>query len=152
WPAFVGAAKFDGSKVTIRNVSSDALYGVFLQRAADAMTSYVVSEVPAMERRLGPGSIRAFMYADYGIGTIGQSVIANTATIQDNPDLVRRFLKATYRGVKAAMEDPAKAIAALKKARPDADEALMLSQLKLAQEKLYVSERTRQKPLGWMAE
>src|SRR5262249_30172638 len=43
----------------------------------------------------------------------GYAIVANKDMVQNNPDLVRRFVRATLRAVDAARHDPDSAIAAL---------------------------------------
>ncbi len=51
-------------------------------------------------------------------------LVASDSTIQNNTDLVRRFLRATVQGYGTAMKDHAKALAALFKDSPDADKQM----------------------------
>lgn len=51
--------------------------------------------------------------------------ITNETMIADNPETVRKFLDATTRGFKEAMEDPEAAAAAILKNAPETDEALL---------------------------
>jgi putative hydroxymethylpyrimidine transport system substrate-binding protein len=57
---------------------------------------------------------------DWGVPLYYELVItASEATVNDRPELVERFLRATRRGYEDAIADPAAAIAALQAASPD---------------------------------
>ena len=59
---------------------------------------------------------------DWGVPPYYELVItASEATIDDRPDVVERFLRATRRGYEDAIADPAAAIATLQAASPDLD-------------------------------
>ena len=89
-------------------------------------------------------------YADMGVNTMGLAILASRDTIARNPDLVRRFNLATRMAFEAALQDPAAAIDAGMKAKPDMDRELSLAQLK-AGLTLLKSPRGADKPIGWMA-
>src|SRR5205085_9091104 len=69
--------------------------------------------------------------ADYGIITHGYTIFATDATIQNNPDVVQRFLRATLRGVKYTLEHPEEANKILIKRDTKIDEALSLKRLQM---------------------
>lgn len=53
--------------------------------------------------------------ADYGIVTHGYTIFATEKTINERPDLVLRFLRATLKGIKYTVENPEDAIESLLK-------------------------------------
>jgi hypothetical protein len=58
-------------------------------------------------------------YADIGVDTVGMTIHAHMDTLKEKPDLVRRFVKATIRTWEAAQKDPAAAVKAALKVKPD---------------------------------
>jgi ABC-type nitrate/sulfonate/bicarbonate transport system substrate-binding protein len=75
-------------------------------------------------------------------------LITNEALIDDDPEKVKGFLKATARGYQYAMDHPEEAAAILLKHAPELNEALVVeSQKFLAQEYMRDSDRW-----GWMKE
>ena len=54
-----------------------------------------------------------------GLNDDGTGIIATKETIKSNPDLVRRFVAATIKGLKSAIADPAEAGAIMHKLRPE---------------------------------
>ena len=55
----------------------------------------------------------AFAYSDYGADQPGYAIATHKNLVRDNPDLVRRFVLATLRGVKAAKENPDASVKAM---------------------------------------
>jgi NitT/TauT family transport system substrate-binding protein len=68
-----------------------------------------LSNEPSQLRALGY-EINVIAVSDY-LDLVGNSLITNEETIADDPELVRSVLKAFYRGVKDAAEDPEEAYA-----------------------------------------
>ncbi|MFN3625558.1 MAG: glycosyltransferase family 4 protein, partial [Hyphomicrobium sp.] len=75
---------------------------------------------------------------------------ATRDTLSRNPDMVRRFIRATQRSFEAAEREPEAAIAAVMRVKADMDRALSLAQLR-AGLPLMRSPRGQQRPIGWMA-
>lgn len=90
-----------------------------------------------------------FPYAELGVNTIGLTIQTNQKTIDENPDLVKRFVEATQESFAAAKDDEDGAIAAGVKTKPDLDIDLAKAQLE-AGYKLVESPHSKGKPLGVM--
>ncbi len=75
--------------------------------------------------------MNSIRFGDVGVDTIGLVVHTNTDTIKDNPDLVRRFVRATVKSWQATREDPDAAVQAVLKAKPSLSAQLVKNQLKV---------------------
>jgi len=53
------------------------------------------------------------------------TIITNETVIKDNPDLIKRFLRATAKGYELAIENPELAVEALLEVAPELDEELV---------------------------
>lgn len=69
-------------------------------------------------------------YADYGLDVYGSGFATRDALIEKDPELVRAFLKAAYRGYADAARDPKAALAIIRKAYPLLDEAVTERQIR----------------------
>jgi NitT/TauT family transport system substrate-binding protein len=94
--------------------------------------------------------LRSILYADNGANTMGLAIHATRETLSRNPDLVRRFIRATQRSFEAGEREPEAAIAAGIRVKADMDRALSLAQLRAGLQ-LVRSARGAQRPIGWMA-
>jgi len=90
------------------------------------------------------------LYADLGANTMGLAIHATRDTLSRNPDMVRRFIRATQRSFEAGEREPEAAIASVMRVKADMDRALSLAQLR-AGLPLVRSARGQQRPIGWMA-
>jgi NitT/TauT family transport system substrate-binding protein len=90
------------------------------------------------------------MFADIGVDTIGMTLHAHTDTLKDNPDMVRRFLKATIRSWEAAQQDPTAAARAAVKVKPDLNPSSTEDQLRTNLGQLH-SKNTQDKSIGFSA-
>jgi NitT/TauT family transport system substrate-binding protein len=89
-------------QVTLRIVSVAARNTVFYQDQVEGIVSSVVGSpmdmiVAAREGRGRP--IHIMPFADFGVQALSQGLIVHDDTIAQNPDLVRRFLRASTRAV-----------------------------------------------------
>ncbi|HZU04915.1 MAG TPA: ABC transporter substrate-binding protein [Chloroflexota bacterium] len=96
-------------------------------------------------------NVKIQLYADWGVNTLGNGYLTHVQTIQDKPELVRGFVRATLRGWKDVQADQAAGIAALLKQFPATKEEFLVAGLPWVLEHFY-SDETRGRPLGWMSE
>ena len=131
------------TKVTEVDVGFD--YTQFIQGKIDAEWAFTVTaglDLPAKGIELN-----FINPADYGIITHGYTIFASDETISKSPDLVRRFLKASLRGVEAAVADPEEATKSLLNRSPELD-----MELNLKRQRAYnaVTSDSAEFPSGYM--
>jgi NitT/TauT family transport system substrate-binding protein len=90
------------------------------------------------------------MFAEIGVDTVGMTLHAHTDTLANNPDLVRRFVKATIRSWEAARQDPTAAAKAAQKVKPDLNLASTEDQLRTNLGQLH-SKNSQGKSIGYSA-
>jgi NitT/TauT family transport system substrate-binding protein len=118
FPAFAKAAGIDAAKVNWVVAASSALPGLLASGKVPCVGQFTVGE-PLLRMATAPKKLVRFAYSDPGLSYYGNGIIATEATISSNPDLVRRFMAATIKGLKAAIADPADAGAIMHKAHPE---------------------------------
>lgn len=114
FPAYAQAAKIDASKVTWLVASSDALPGMLQTGRADGIGQFIVGE-PLLAKAAAPKQVVALSYADAGLDLYSNGIIASDNLIRSKPDVVRRFVAATLRGLRDAMANPQEAGAIMHK-------------------------------------
>lgn len=112
FPVAARNAGADPNKIKLTNVAESALVSSYLQKLAPAMLGGI-DDKPAEIKAAGGKPPLVFNYADYGVHQPGYAIVAHRDTVATNPDLVRRFVRATLRSVAAAEADPDSAIRAL---------------------------------------
>lgn len=88
-------------------------------------------------------------FSEFGLSAYGTGLIARNDTVDRDPELVKKVVRAVQRGWAAAVEDPDAAVAAGLKIQPNADKGLLLEGLKVSTEELLHTPKTEGKPLGW---
>ena len=117
FPVLMAAAKVDPAKVNVLSPATGAKVALFLQRRVDAITGVTYFHLPTFER--DKVAVHHFTYGDFGVSALEGGVAANVAWLAANPDLARRFVKSTQDAFIAAKANPAAAVDALIKLRPE---------------------------------
>jgi NitT/TauT family transport system substrate-binding protein len=120
FPAYAKAAGVDASKVTWLVTTSDALPGLLSLGRADGIGQYTVGE-PLLKKAAGAQELNELAYSDAGLDFYGAGLIADGKLLEKNPEMVRRFVKATLKGLSDAVAHPDQAAAALHKAHREVD-------------------------------
>jgi len=103
--AYAKAAKIDASKVKWTVVASDAIASTLALGRADAVGYYTISEA-LLKKTTGGKELVKLVYADAGMDFYSNGIIASEDIIKSKPDVVKRFVAATLRGLKDAIADP----------------------------------------------
>lgn len=120
FPAFAKAAGIDAQKVRWVVASSETLPGLLAAGKVPCIGQFTVGE-PMLRAQLAPAKLVRFAYSDPGLSYYGNGIVATDTTIATKPDLVRRFVAATIRGMKDAFANPAEAGAIMHKLVPQVD-------------------------------
>ena len=147
-PAVWKANGVDGDKVKILRVEGAGKMVAIAEKRVEAIMAGLDNQSITLPTQGVP--IVDYGYAQYGVNTTGLQIHAHEDTIKSNPDLVRRFVKATVRSFEAAIADPAASIKAGQKVKPDLETALSLEQLRVGIS-LMNSKATQGKPIGYLA-
>jgi NitT/TauT family transport system substrate-binding protein len=133
------------NKIHYTEVDTGFDYNQLLAKRVDAEWGFTVTaglDLPAKGV-----DINIMNPADYGIVTQGYTIFATDSTIQNRPDIVLKFLRATLRGVDYTMKHPEEARDILVMKEPSLDPALSLRRLKAY---LSVTSDTPRYPPGYM--
>ena len=149
FPAFAKANGIDESKVSWLSVDPNSKNSALLNYTADAMMTFILT-LPVLQKAARPGDeVGTFVYADHGVDHYSNGLLALEDTIAKKPDMVRRFVGATLKGVEYTLANPQDAIAIMKKSHPQLNEELAAREMPILKE-LIVTDFTRQKGLGRM--
>ena len=94
-------------------------------------------------------NVGSIEYSDYGMNAYGPGLATTDDRIGKNPDLVRRFVKATYRGYQFALDKPEEAVDIMVKMFPTVDRNVGLQQIREI-DKLIVDDSAPNKTLGYL--
>ena len=105
---YARAAGFDAASVKWIAANSDALPGMLTAKRVDGIGQFTVGE-PLLAATAAPKEVLGLPYSDAGLDYYSNGIVASDTMIENNPDLVRRFVKATLDGLKSAIADPKEA-------------------------------------------
>jgi NitT/TauT family transport system substrate-binding protein len=151
FPAFAKAAGIDNSKVNWQTIDPTAKYPLMMSGQAEVSTEFLTA-LPVLERQAAEvgRTLQIMRFSDYGADLYGNSLMTTDTYIAEKPDVVRRFVAATLRGLEWAFQNPDEAAAILKKYNPEVDPAIARQEVTILQE-LVVTEETRAHGLGYFS-
>jgi len=103
--------------------SSETLPGLLQSARVPCVGQFTVGE-PMLRAQLAPAKLVRFAYSDAGLSYYGNGIVATDSTIVSKPDVVRRFVAATIRGMKDAFADPTGAGVIMNKHHSQVDPAV----------------------------
>ncbi|MGE3149179.1 MAG: ABC transporter substrate-binding protein [Pseudorhodoplanes sp.] len=141
------------NKLSLQDVKTvaltDAKLAALLTGKVDSISGDVYFWQPQAEEQ--GKKTTSLLYADYGITNLSFGIIASTQFIAKNPDIVRRFVAATLKGLEYSFAniDEASNIY-LKSITGTQSKKFVVGALEYWKEQTHTP-ATKGKPLGWMA-
>jgi len=121
------ANNVDCGKVTMVQVDPAAKVVAVLEKKTDGLLGGADDQYFLIKYKgANPYAMR---YADYGANIVGMTIMTSGDTIKKNPDLVKRFVRATVKSWEEAKKNPGAAVDAAMKAKPDLNRQSTLDQL-----------------------
>ena len=119
--------KLDMSKITFVQVDPAAKVVTVLEKKADALLGGADDQYFLIKYKgATPAAMR---YADFGGNIVGMTIMTTGETLKKNPDLVKRFVRATVQSWEETKKNPGAAVDAALKAKPDLNRQSTLDQL-----------------------
>jgi NitT/TauT family transport system substrate-binding protein len=153
FPIVLANAGLSESDIKITNVPDGALVSSYLQGAGGAVGILGgLDDKPAEIKANGGAEPVAFPYSSYGVNQVGYCIVARKDLVENNPDLVKRFVTATAKSYKETEANPEAAVASMADIvggtmNEDAGKAQALEVLKVTLGILY-SAANKDKVLG----
>lgn len=146
--ALLAAGGLAESDVTLNAIGFNQVEGITSGREQAAVV-YVANE-PVQLRALGY-ELSVLRTSDY-LELVSNGLITNEKTLEENPELVRRMVRATLKGIQDAAADPVGAYEISKKYVENlelADEAVQMKVLTTSIEMWGVEQNGRTNPQAW---
>jgi hypothetical protein len=115
-----------------------------LEGTTDVSTGYIINE-PNQAIEAGK-EINTILMADYGVNMYADVIVATEDTIENRPELVEKFLRATLKGWQYALENADEAVDATLKYATDSSRSHQTYMLKSSVPLIH----TGHTPIGWM--
>lgn len=150
WPAFCEVNQIDCSSIELINIQPEAKQAIVASgQAHGAFDAYTGLNI--WTKALGEDAISYLDWSEWGIGLYGHGYAVHNELIEENPDLVERFLRASYKSWRDAKLDPEASIDAMIEG-PDVqpfDREVYLENLHLILSRV-VAERAAEYGIGWI--
>ncbi len=127
WPLFLKKTGLTESDFKTVAGDGQTKLNAVINGQADLLLGYVMDQSMKIKDATGK-DVYPIKFADYGINLVSSGIIANTDYVKENPDVVKRFMKATTEAIEAAEKDPKGAVDAILAANPKAGKAETLQQ------------------------
>jgi NitT/TauT family transport system substrate-binding protein len=122
-PTLCELAGIDFQKIKLVTVDSQAKDPLLLSGKVDAIGQFQAGGATRYKKAAARENIDLvwFPYFKYGFKAYGLSLVASEKMIAEKPDLLKRFLAATYKGVAWALDNPEKTVKMYTDFRPEMD-------------------------------
>ena len=147
-PDYLAILKANGiDRSTIQEVRVGFDPRILTEQKVDILAVFKSNEPDTLER-LG-FEVTVFDAADYGVATMGLTFITLEDLVRDDPDKVRRFLKAAMKGLEFAFSNTEEALDIVLKYAENENRDHMRFML-LTEKMDAISPETEENGLGWM--
>src|SRR5437016_4990130 len=136
----------DLSKIQLIQMDVSARTTQFLTRKIDVMSVYLSNEWPQIEKRANV-KFNLLRVSDFGLNLLGASMIVGNAFAEQNPETVKKLLRATAKGYRDAMANPKAAAQAMAKYMKIPEDPDVLE--KQVEATVVSTNAPAGKPLGW---
>lgn len=149
WPALAERNGIKATTVKQQRIGAAVREPMLSAGQVDAVTgSSYLSALNLKDRGIPADDIAVLSFADYGGSAYGAALIVNPKFAADKPEAVRAFIRATLRGLRQTIKDPAKAIEAVIAQINGGSRELELERLRTALNDNIVTAEVRQNGFG----
>lgn len=155
WMMFPTLAKINGldlSKLKVINIAPDQKFAMLASGKVDATTGFITTApiVSRMTAKYGK-KLKDILLANYGLDIYGAGLATKSQTLVNRGEMVRKFLRATVKGVADAIEHPDWAMDALIKHSPALQRTPNREVWDIAVD-LWLTPAQKRLGIGWMTE
>lgn len=137
--------------VKIVQLQASVIYSALVNGTIDLYECWLGSGKPILDHQAAAANIKIgfLSYESMGLRTIGSGLTTTEDMIATQPDVVAKFVKATYRGYADMQKNPGEGADITKKLFPESDRAVVYDQV-LDINKLINGPGTAEHGLGWI--
>jgi NitT/TauT family transport system substrate-binding protein len=149
WPIFARVNDVELAKVTLENIAMPVRVPMLAAGQLDAALGYSFRLfVDLKDRGVPVGDIVQLQMPDYKVRLYGAAIIVNTKFAGEQPNAVRGFLRATVRGFRDAIRNPATAIEPVLKRDDQMKKDVEIERLRMAIRENIVTAEVRAHGFG----
>ncbi len=107
WPLFSKEIGVDANSVEWVTMEPKLRETFLIQGQVDAISGFSTSALPSLYKAgLKEDEITVFYYNDFGLDFYGNAVLVKEKFAQDNPEVIKSFLRAYMKGLQDTIKDP----------------------------------------------
>ena len=146
---FMTQKGLDPNKLTISNVAPPARASTLLAGQIPAIEFFVMAK-PGLEAAAKSSNteLRTLLLADQGLQLYGNGIATTEDYLAQNPDVVKRFVRASLKGWKFTISNPEKAAADQIKYVPTLKPEVIVAEINVVTD-LAATDETKKNGLGW---
>ena len=148
FPALAAVNKFDPKSVKFVSITSTGNYAMLASGSVDAIFDFTTG-APFVEQAVGKDNAVSIPWSSSGLDLYGLAIFCNNETITKRPDVVKRFLAASFKGWQYAITNTQKALEAEQQFAPQVDIPTYTANFKLALE-LMCTQRFHDHGMGYI--
>ncbi|MES2256958.1 MAG: ABC transporter substrate-binding protein [Pseudomonadota bacterium] len=152
-PAWLAANNLPPDYVKLLRLDPAVINTAFLDGSIDLAECWEGANKPVLERMAQKNDIKigALRYRDFKLNLYGNGIVTSEKLIASNPDLVKRFVQATYRGYEFQAKHPQEAVELVARQQKLIDRSVLRQQIDETTELMQAPEAAGKKA-GWMQE
>ncbi|MFM9967694.1 MAG: ABC transporter substrate-binding protein [Burkholderiales bacterium] len=147
---FMKQKGLDPKTLKSNNIAPAARIPMLVTRKVPAIHLFNLSE-PGIRNVVKDGKVNMFMLADHGLELYSLGIGVTDDYLQKNPELVRGFVRASFRGWQDALRNPEEAAEIQNKAVPTLEKGLIVEELKILRDLVVVPD-TQTNGFGYFTE
>jgi NitT/TauT family transport system substrate-binding protein len=152
FPVLARATGVDPKKVNWATVGPAERIPMFLAEKVDAMTGFITSNAPILDREAAKlGGYNKMSYADYGVDLYSNGITGIDKFVEENPGSVRGFVQATVKAYEFSFAQPEEAIQILVKAQPHLSPDVSRAVLEVMRG-IVLTPAAKANGIGWVVE
>jgi len=149
WPVFAKLNDVDATKVTLEPIALPVRIPMLAAGQLDAALGYSFRlYVDLKDRGVPVGDIIQLQMPDYKLKLYGAAIIVNSKFAAEQPDAVRKFLRATVRGFRDAIRNPTTAVEPVLRRDEQARKDVEVERLRMAIRENVVTPEVRANGFG----
>jgi|AntAceMinimDraft_17_1070374.scaffolds.fasta_scaffold00878_7 NitT/TauT family transport system substrate-binding protein len=149
FPAFAQAVGLDPNSVEWINIHPAAKIQSLAAGKIDA-TVHFSGQLFVYRDAIGEENLVVWRWAELGVNPYGLAIITTEQMLNERPDVIRRFLEATFRGMRETLIHPREAVITMQKSIPEIDVEKVLSMLEVSIKFQLFSQNSLAHGLGWI--
>jgi NitT/TauT family transport system substrate-binding protein len=132
FPAWLEKNGLKQTDVKVVNVDAAGKIAALAEGKVDAIMGFFHDQAPTIENKTGK-KVDVLLFADYGMNLLGTGLVVNDETLKKDPELARKFVRATQKSWTEASKDTAGAVTAMAgMAENEPPQEVLTKQLELA--------------------